>query len=593
MNRYFQHPRHAGATVVDGGHTRFRLWAPSCDTVAVEVEGHAPAPMSRRKGGWYECVFPCGPGARYRYRVAPDLAVPDPASCYQPDDVHGPSMVVDPGAYDWQYPRWSGRPWHDVVIYELHVGLMGGYAGVVRDLPRIAALGVTAIELMPLSEIPGGRNWGYDGVFPYAPESAYGHPDGLKALVDAAHGLGLMVFLDVVYNHFGPDGNYLASYAAPFFRADLPTPWGAAIDFRQSAVRTFFEDNALYWLMEFRFDGLRLDAVQAIAERDWLRDLPARVRTRTEPGRHVHLIVENENNDAGLLRAGYRAQWNDDAHNALHVMLTGEGEGYYANFTPDPTAALARVLAEGFAFQGEISPVTDRPRGSPSGDLPSERFIIFLQNHDQIGNRALGERLNVLAPEPALRAAYGLVLLCPQIPMLFMGEEWGSRQPFLFFTSHTPGLGRIVRDGRRREFAAFSHFASEKTRDTIPDPNAPETFAASRLHDAERMAPDHAAWTAFIHHLLALRHRWIMPRLSGAHAIGAEVIGPRAVVARWRMGDGAVLGIALNLGDAPLAMPDAPRGRPLYILPMAETDGISGVLPACSVMVRLAEVPDE
>ncbi|AHI25266.1 Malto-oligosyltrehalose trehalohydrolase [Komagataeibacter xylinus E25] len=251
------------------------------------------------------------------------------------------------------------------------------------------------------------------------------------------------------------------------------------------------------------------------------------------------------------------------------------------------------MLAEGFAFQGEISPVTDRPRGSPSGDLPSERFIIFLQNHDQIGNRALGERLNILAPEPALRAAYGLVLLCPQIPMLFMGEEWGSRQPFLFFTSHTPGLGRIVRDGRRREFAAFSHFASEKTRNTIPDPNAPETFTASCLHDAERTAPDHVAWTAFIHHLLALRHRWIMPRLSGAHAMGARAIGPKAVVARWRMADGAVLGIALNLGDAPVDLPDPLPGQCLYISPMPETGGISGVLPACSVMVCLAEVPDE
>ncbi|MBV0888064.1 malto-oligosyltrehalose trehalohydrolase [Komagataeibacter oboediens] len=592
MNRYFQHPRHAGATVVDGGHTRFRLWAPSCDTVMLEVEGHAPAPMARRKGGWYECVFPCGPGARYRYRVAPDLAVPDPASCYQPDDVHGASMVIDSGAYDWQYPRWAGRPWHDVVIYELHVGAMGGYAGVARDLPRIAALGVTAIELMPLSEIPGGRNWGYDGVLPYAPESSYGHPDDLKALVDAAHGLGLMVFLDVVYNHFGPDGNYLAAYAAPFFRADQPTPWGAAIDFRQAAVRTFFEDNALYWLMEFRFDGLRLDAVQAITERDWLRELPARVRARTEPGRHVHLIVENENNDAGLLRAGYRAQWNDDAHNALHVLLTGEDEGYYGNFSHAPATALARVLAEGFAFQGETSPVTHLPRGSASADLPPDRFIIFLQNHDQIGNRAMGERLGVLAPQQALRAAYGLVLLCPQIPLLFMGEDWGSRRPFLFFTSHTPELGRIVRDGRRREFAGFAHFASPETRDTIPDPNAPETFTASRPCEAERTAPDHVAWTAFIHDLLVIRHRWIMPRLSGAHAMGAQVIGPKAVVARWRMGDGAVLGIALNLDEAPVPMADALEGRCLYALPQA-AGMTAGSLPPHCVMVRLTEVHDE
>ncbi|MFT8712329.1 malto-oligosyltrehalose trehalohydrolase [Komagataeibacter rhaeticus] len=593
MSVHFHHNRHAGATLLDRGHTRFRLWAPSCDAVALEVEGHAPAPMARRRGGWFECVHPCGAGARYRYRVGPGLAVPDPASCYQPDDVHGPSEVMDPADYDWQYPRWPGRPWHEVVIYEVHVGLMGGYGGVARELPRLVALGVTAIELMPLSEIPGGRNWGYDGVLPFAPESAHGHPDELKDLIDRAHGLGLMVFLDVVYNHFGPDGNYLAAYAAPFFRADRPTPWGAAIDFRQDAVQTFFVDNALYWIMEFRFDGLRLDAVQAMTERTWLAELPARIRAHVEPGRHVHLMVENENNDAGLLRAGYRAQWNDDAHNALHVLLTGEDESYYGNFAPDPAAALARVLAEGFAFQGEVSPVTRQPRGSPSADLAPERFIIFLQNHDQIGNRALGERLNVLAAPQALRAAYGLVLLCPQIPLLFMGEEWGSRQPFLFFTSHTPELGRIVRDGRRREFAGFSHFASEKTRHLIPDPNAPETFATSQLRVAEREAPPHAGWLAMIRNLLALRKAEIMPRLPGARAIGAHVIGPGAVMARWRMGDGTVLGMALNLGVASVAWPDTLRGRCLHAVLPQGTDLFHTILPPDSVVVCLAEGADE
>ncbi|MFT9454173.1 malto-oligosyltrehalose trehalohydrolase [Komagataeibacter saccharivorans] len=594
MNTHFHYERRAGATLLDAGHTRFRLWAPSSAGVVLEAEGHPPLPMARKGGeGWFECVLACGAGTRYRYRVTPDLAVPDPVSCYQPDDVHGPSAVVDPASYDWRHGAWRGRPWHETVIYEVHVGVMGGYAGVARDLPRIRALGVTAIELMPLSEIPGGRNWGYDGVLPYAPESAHGSPDALKALIDQAHGLGLMVFLDVVYNHFGPDGNYLPVYAAPFFRNDLHTPWGAAIDFRITAVQDYFLDNALYWLMEFRFDGLRLDAVQAITERSWLEQLPARIRARTERGRHVHLILENENNDAGLLRAGYRAQWNDDAHNALHVLLTHEHEGYYGNFVSNPAGALARVLGEGFAFQGDISPVTHKPRGSPSIDLQPERFIIFLQNHDQIGNRALGERLVALAPPQALRAAYGLLLLCPQIPLLFMGEDWGSRQPFLFFTSHAPELGRIVREGRRKEFAGFSHFASEEAQHTIPDPNAPETFAASCPPAAERDMPEHRAWNVLIHELLTIRHDEIVPRLSGARAIGADAVGAGAVCARWRMGDGAVLTIALNLADSPVVLPHAPQGRCLHAQLPPGADLSSTTLPPHAVLACLTEAQND
>ncbi|RFD19453.1 malto-oligosyltrehalose trehalohydrolase [Komagataeibacter melaceti] len=594
MSHHAYRARQAGAMLLpDGAHTRFSLWAPSCQAVTVEAEGLPPAPMEPQGAGWFACVLPCAAGTRYRYRVAPDLAVPDPASCHQPDDVHGPSEVTDPASYTWQHDTWRGRPWHEAVIYEVHVGIMGGYAGVMADLPRIAANGFTAIELMPLAEIPGGRNWGYDGVLPYAPESAYGPPDALKALVDRAHGLGLMVLLDVVYNHFGPDGNYLPVYAAPFFRADRQTPWGAAIDFRQAAVDTFFVDNALYWLMEFRFDGLRLDAVQAITERAWLQRLPARIHAHVERGRHVHLILENENNDAGLLRAGYTAQWNDDAHNALHVLLTGEEEGYYANFTPDPTGALARVLAEGFAFQGEVSPVTHTPRGSPSADLPPARFIIFLQNHDQIGNRALGERLTTLAQPQALRAAYGLVLLCPQIPLLFMGEDWGSRQPFLFFTSHTPELGRIVREGRRREFAGFSHFASEAARHTIPDPNAPQTFAASRPDADEPDGPEHRSWRALVQALLAIRHREIMPRIPGARAMGATVIGHGAVMAQWRMGDGAVLRIALNLGERSASLPGVMGGRCLYAtMPHAAAPFLTAVPPR-SVVACLIEARNE
>ena len=273
-----------------------------------------------------------GPGARYRYRLADGLAVPDPASRAQGRDVHDPSLVVDPRAYRWRHPDWRGRKWPETVLYELHAGSLGGFAGVAARLPDLAGLGITAVELMPVNDFPGQRNWGYDGVLPFAPDAAYGAPDELKALVDAAHGLGLMIFLDVVYNHFGPDGNYLAAYAPGFFRTDIATPWGAAIDFRRPEVRRFFIENALYWLMEYRFDGLRFDAVHAIAAPDWLDEMAAEVRATVEPGRHVHLVLEHDGNVADHLRQGFDAQWNDDAHHVLHVLLTGEADGYYADY---------------------------------------------------------------------------------------------------------------------------------------------------------------------------------------------------------------------------------------------------------------------
>nr|WP_020648869.1 malto-oligosyltrehalose trehalohydrolase [Solimonas variicoloris] len=474
--------------------------------------------------------------------------------------MHGASLVVDPRAYRWRHDGWRGRPWHETVLYELHAGCCGGYGGVAAQLPALAALGITAIELMPLAEFPGTRNWGYDGVLPYAPEASYGAPDALKALIDDAHGLGLMVFVDVVYNHFGPDGNYLHTYAPDFFRRDRHTPWGAAIDFRQRAVREYFIGNALYWLLEYRVDGLRLDAVHAIKERDFVEELARRVRAATEPGRHVHLVLENEHNDAALLDAGYDAQWNDDAHNLLHVLLTGEHEGYYAPYAERPARRLARVLAEGCADQGEAEPRSGRRRGAPSGPLPPQAFVCFLQNHDQIGNRAFGERLIDLAAPDALRAAVALQLLCPQIPLLFMGEEWGCHTPFLFFTDHAPELAARVVAGRRAEFGRFSAFADPRQRARIPDPNAPAMFARSCPDFREAQRGAHAAWRAYYGALLALRHAQLVPRLPGTRSLGAEALNERAVAARWRLGDGAVLTIVLQLGN--VALPAAaPAGR--------------------------------
>jgi maltooligosyltrehalose trehalohydrolase len=552
-----------GATVLPEGLTRFGLWAPGCDTVALEVEGLAPLAMQRDPEGVFRATAACGAGAAYRYRVAKDLAVPDPVARAQQDDVHGASLVVDPCAYAWKHADWRGRPWHETILYEVHVGAAGGFAGVQAMLPRLAELGVTAIELMPIADFPGRHNWGYDGVLQYAPDASYGTVDQLKALIDAAHGLRLMVFLDVVYNHFGPDGNYIGTYAPDFFHHDSHTPWGQGIDFGQPMVRRFFIENALYWLGEYRFDGLRFDAVHAIGDNDFLRVMAAELRAAAEPDRHIHLVLENEHNAASLLRrsphaAGYDAQWSDDFHNTLHVLLTGEIEAYYESFV-DAAPLLAVCLAQGFAYQGQPSPHHDgRPRGEPSAHLPPTAFVSFLQNHDQVGNRAMGERLVQLAHPDALRAATVLLLLAPQIPMLFFGEEFASRTPFLFFTDFHDALADAVRKGRRREFARFAAFADAEARRQIPDPNDPATFHNSIIDPGEALSADNAAWLRLHADLLRLRHSQIIPRLPGASSVGAVALGSHAVRAAWRLGDGAVLTIAANFGGDAVACAPGP-----------------------------------
>ncbi|NPT35098.1 malto-oligosyltrehalose trehalohydrolase [Paraburkholderia xenovorans] len=578
--------------------TRFRFWAPSCKHVQVEIE-NGPAQgahdMTPAGNGWFEASVDSGAGTLYRFRLDGEHAVPDPTSRFQPQDVHGPSEVIDPRAYRWQQTNWHGRPWEETVLYELHVGALGGYAGVQKRLPELAALGVTAIELMPLNDFPGKHNWGYDGVLPYAPDSAYGRPEDLKALIDAAHGLGLMVFLDVVYNHFGPDGNYLHEYARSFFREGTHTPWGPAIDFERSEVSDFFTDNAVYWINEYRIDGLRFDAVHAIDNHAWLRELSDHIRARVQHGRHVHLVLENEHNSANLLETHFDAQWNDDAHNTLHVLLTGETEGYYHAYEDQPIRRLARVLSEGFAYQGDPSPIHDgKPRGEASAHLPPTSFVMFLQNHDQVGNRAFGERLRKLTSDEALRAATGLLLLSPQIPLLFMGEEYGSTQPFLFFTDYTGDLADAVREGRRREFARFSSFSDEKRRAQIPDPNDVKTFAASsppapdetsQHTDAE--AKDRLDWMHFYKSALAVRARLITPRLKHSKACGATVLSAanggdaNALIARWKLGDGETLSIALNLSKENVALADLPAGKVIFETPPRVREQVDvKVLPA-------------
>jgi len=557
-----------GPELLATGGARFRLWAPDKDQVTLELADGGSTPMDKSPDGWFSCETSARAGDRYRFRIADELAVPDPASRVQSGGVHGWSVLADPDAYHWRQGNWRGRAWPQTVIEEVHAGVLGGFAGVAECLPAMAADGITALQLMPIAAFAGSRNWGYDGVLPYAVAESYGTPDELRALVDRAHELGLMVFLDVVYNHFGPDGNYLGAYAGGFFDEERHTPWGGAMAVESEPVRRFFIDNALMWLRDYRLDGLRFDAVHAMADDAFLDAMAGEIRA-TLPDRHVHLVLENEHNDADRLAPGlYDAQWNDDFHNVLHVLLTGEREGYYAGFAEDPTTKLARCLADGFIYQGETPPGGDHARGKPSAHLPAARFVAFLQNHDQVGNRALGERLVALTQADRLRAATALLLLSPQVPLLFMGERVGSRSPFLFFTDFHDELADAVREGRRREFAHFAAFRDAAARARIPDPNARDTFAAS----APGPGPDAEEWRSLYRDLIALRHAQIVPRLDGAMGAGAQVLGPGAIQARWRMGDGATLTIAFNIGSESVSFA-GPGTAPLFALGEAGAPG--------------------
>jgi len=549
-----------GASPLPSGMTEFRLWAPSAREVTVALE-RGSVPMRALRHGVFVLRTKAKPGERYRFHIDGEDA-PDPASRAQFGDVHGPSLVVDQGSYTWVHEGWRGRPWHEAVICELHVGCMGGFEGVTRQLPQLRDAGYTAIELMPIGEFPGRRNWGYDGVLPFAPEATYGTPDQLKALVDAAHGLGMMVLLDVVYNHLGPDGNALPRYAPAFFRSDTPTPWGPAIDFRRARVREFFVDNALMWLRDYRFDGLRLDAVHAIHPASFLYDLATRIRNGLPSHRRVHLLLENERNDPRLLHDAYTAQWNDDGHNALHALLTGEHEGYYANFARRPLEQTMRMLTEGFVYQGQRDQ-QGRRRGRPSDGLPPEAFVLFLQNHDQIGNRPLGDRLITLISRERWRAAMALVALCPMVPMFFMGDEWACDTPFLYFTDYHGELASQVREGRRNEFAAFSGFSNPARRAAIPDPNVRTTFEASCPQGGDTVAA--ATMRRWFRHLVDMRMQHLVPGIPGCHALGCALLGGRALVARWRLGDGAMWSLAFNVGDATLRYKPSPYAVRIHL----------------------------
>lgn len=549
-----------GPRLFDDGRTEFALWAPNAARVSLVLEGGGEMAMEKRDAGWFACTAEAPPATRYRFRL-PDapggaLDVPDPAARLQDGGVHGWSVVCEPDDHAWRSSDWRGRSWAEAVIWECHAGVLGGFEGVAERLPELAELGVTAIELMPVGAFSGMRGWGYDGVLPYAPHEAYGTPAQLKALVDRAHELGLSMILDVVYNHFGPDGNYLGTYASDFFHG-AHTPWGQAVSVEREAVARFFIDNALMWLTEYRFDGLRFDAVHAIDDEAFLERMGHEIRAATE-GRHVHLVLENEANDPEPIEGPYDAQWNDDFHNALHVLLTGESASYYAAFADAPARRLAHCMAEGFSYQGEeIEP--GRRRGKPSAHLPATAFVNFLQNHDQVGNRALGERLIRLVDQDTVKAAAALQILSPGIPLLFMGEEAGSRSPFLFFTDFHDELADAVREGRRREFAGFSTFSDPEARKAIPDPNSPATFEASRPEPG----PDAEDWRSFYRELLDLRARHLVGRMAACESLGAEALAEPTVRGSWRLGDGARWHVLARFGEEPFDETELP-GRTIF-----------------------------
>ena len=553
--------------------TLFRLWAPAAKRVDVMLA--QPHAMTRGEDGWFTAdIAGVKAGTRYKFRIDDEIDVPDPASAFQPDDVFGPSEVIDHNAYSWRAANWLGRPWQEAVILEAHVGTFtpqGTYRAMIDRLGHLVETGITALELMPLADFAGSRNWGYDGVLWYAPDSAYGRPEDLKALIDAAHQRGLMVMLDVVYNHFGPEGNYLGRYAPSFF-TDAHTPWGSAIDYRVRQVRDFAIENALCWLRDYRFDGLRLDAVNSIVEPGGLSLLydvsSAAGQLAAETGRHIHLVLENGDNRASILDAAidppegkYRAQWNDDYHHAWRVLMTGEKQGYYVDYQQAPISDIARSLASGFVYQGEPSEFRGHKRGEPSGHLAPSAFINFLQNHDQIGNRALGDRLENAADPCAIEAALAVLLLAPSIPMLFMGEEWGSKAPFPFFCDFGGDLADAVRKGRRVELAwAYAEYGDE-----VPDALDRSTRDSAVLDWDEPKAPAAQKRLTLVRDLLKVRRQEIVPRLPNAAFGEASADDNCVLTAHWRMGDGATLRLLANLSDQAIRhTPDQPKGTLIW-----------------------------
>ena len=575
-----------GATATADG-TKFAVWALNAQQIEVALEHGAIVRLDRDADGVHSgLVAGIGAGARYKYRIDGSDSYPDPRSRFQPDGVHGVSEVIDPASFSWTDDSWPGITMDRLVIYELHVGTYtpdGTFLALIEQLPEIKRLGVTAIELMPVSDFPGRWNWGYDGVMPFAPSRAYGRPDDLRRLVDAAHGVGLAVLMDVVYNHLGPDGNYLRLYSDDYFTDRHHTPWGEGINYdgpNSRFVRDFAVDNAVSWIRDFHIDGLRMDATDTIldeSEIHILQEIQEAVHAGTE--RDVVVIAEESRNSVTTIRPvdqggyGVDAVWADDFHHALRVYLTGMREHYYADYegTMDE---IERAIAEGFLYQGQHSRVVGPLRGTKVTDEPATAFVFCIQNHDQIGNRPFGERLHHDISLDRYAAASALLLFLPEPPLLFMGQEFAASTPFLFFTDHNEELGKLVTEGRRKEFSGFRAFARESMRASIPDPQAESTFLSSRLKLDEREL--NAGIYALYRELIALRLADPVLKVSDRQLTSPEPLGVSAIAVRRWLGTNHRLLIAnfgaetsVRVGDV-LGLEDVQHGEWTLLLSTSE-----------------------
>ncbi|HEY0368803.1 MAG TPA: malto-oligosyltrehalose trehalohydrolase [Chthoniobacterales bacterium] len=566
--------RSQGAELLDGG-VRYRTWCKHdrADVVIVDENKNRLRTIALQPegDGYFSAIDERGrAGDLYQYKFGDSQGWPDPASRFQPQGVHGPSMVIDPRGYSWRDHEWQAPPYAQLIIYELHIGTFtneGTFRAAIDKLPQLVELGVNAIEIMPIADFPGERNWGYDGVALYAPSRTYGQPDHLRALVDAAHAHDLAVILDVVYNHMGPDGNYLGVYHDRYFDPRLKTPWGAGLNYAERPVRDFFAENAPYWMREFHIDGFRLDATHAIedaSEKHILSEIADRVHSLGG-----FLVAEDERNEPALLRStdddgiGFDGAWSDDFHHVVRVMLTGQREGYYANFQGTPNE-LADTLRHGWLYRGQAKPSDGEPRGGESIDLAPEQFIYCISNHDQVGNRAFGERLGHVVTPAAYRAASALICLVPYTPMLFMGQEWNASSPFQFFTDHNDELGKLVTEGRRKEFEHFAAFRDPEVRKTIPDPQAENTFRNSKLRWDESREPEHARVLALYREFLRLRTTHPALRDRSRENWRVENTDDSAVVLRFGRDGGSQLLVAIDLIGGH-SMPDRLRHAKLLM----------------------------
>jgi maltooligosyltrehalose trehalohydrolase len=558
-----------GAQPIDGG-TRFAVYAPEAREVTVRIGDRDEQALARDDRGVFTLTCDDAPAStRYRYRVDGGEPWPDPWSRWQPDGVHGPSQVVDPRTYQWLDDGWQGMPRGHLVFYELHVGTFtpeGTFAAAAERLAWLRDLGVTAVEVMPVAAFPGSRNWGYDGAALFAPSEHYGHPDDLRRFVDRAHRLGLAVFLDVVYNHLGPDGAYLAAFVPNVLTDRHPSAWGMGIDLdgpHSALVRRTFIDNGLHWLNEYHLDGLRLDATHALVDdspEHWLAEFAGEVERLFGTARQIHLVAEDERNLARLVLPrhdggyGLDALWADDFHHAVRRRVAGDDEGYYADYR-GTTAEIATALNTGWIYTGQYSAHRKGPRGGPADGVPPPACVICIQNHDQVGNRAFGERLHHEVDEATWLAISTLLLMAPQTPLLFMGQEWAARSPFLFFTDHAPALGQLVTHGRRDEFQAFAAFNDALVRETIPDPQAAQTWRSSTLDWSEPAQDPHARLVATYRHLLALRRALLFDAPRDRSHTQADAPGDDTVRLVQTAADGRPVVTLLSLGHGPVRIP--------------------------------------